>query len=74
MMPSAEFIRKGKELAVPFDFKFREIDDVLSLNNSKFDVCVDDSYHFELNIKVTKGTDSATPYLEYTYNLTMMAD
>jgi hypothetical protein len=66
-------MKKGKGLALPIDFKFREIGDVLSLNNSKFDVCVDDSYHFELKIKVTKGTDRATPYLEHTYNLTMMA-
>jgi hypothetical protein len=63
----------GNELALPINFTFRDIDHALSLNNSKFDVCVDHIYHIELKIKATKGTDRATPYLEHTYNLAMRA-
>jgi hypothetical protein len=64
----------GNELPLSINFTFRDIDDALSLNNSKFDVCVDHIYHFEPVIKATKDTDWATPNIEYTYNLTMRAD
>jgi hypothetical protein len=64
----------GNELTLPINFAFCDIDDVLSLNNSKFDVCVDHIYHIELKIKATKDTDWATPNIEYTYNLAMSAD
>ena len=57
----------GNELALPINFTFRDIDDVLSLNNSKFDVCVDHIYHIEPTIKATKDTDKATPNIEYTH-------
>ena len=46
----------GNELALPINFAFRDIDDALSLNNSKFDVCVDHIYHIEPVIKATKDT------------------
>ena len=64
----------GNELPLSINFTFRDIDDALSLNNSKFDVCVDHIYHIELVIKATIDTDWATPSIEYTYNLAMRTD
>lgn len=63
-------LRKGKELALPIIITFRDIviDDILSLNNSKPDVCVD---HIEPAIVATKDTDRTTSYLDHTYNLAM---
>ena len=43
----------SKKLARSFDFTFRYIDDVLSLNNSRFGDFVDRIYHIELEIKDT---------------------
>lgn len=43
---------------------FRYIDDVLSLNNSKFDECVDRIYHFELEIMDTTDTSKSALYLD----------
>ena len=45
--------QKGKKTTLSFDFTFRYIDDVLSLNNSKF---VDWIYRIELEIKDTSYT------------------
>ena len=57
----AEFIQNilksdDKKLAKRFDLTFRYIDDVLSLNNSKFSDSIDLIYPNELDIKAT--TDS----------------
>ena len=49
--------KNGKELARSFNFTFRYIDDVLSLNNSRFGDFVDRIYHIELEIKDTTDTD-----------------
>ena len=46
--------KNGKELARSFNFTFRYIDDVLSLNNSRFGDFVDRIYHIELEIKDTR--------------------
>ena len=47
-----EFLRKKeKKLAVSFNFTFRYIDDVISLNNSKFSDYVERIYPIELEIK-----------------------
>ena len=49
--------RKEKKLAQSFGFTFRFIDDVLSLNNSKFGDYVDLIYPIELEIKDTTETE-----------------
>ena len=46
-----------KKLARSFNFTFRYIDDVLSLNNSRFGGFVDRVYLIELEIKNTTDTD-----------------
>ena len=62
----ADFIQgllkeNGKKLARSFNFTFRYIDDVLSLNNSRIGDFVDRLYPIELEIKDTTDTDrSAT--------------
>ena len=55
---------KYKKLAISFNFSFRYIDDVLSLNNSKFDDYVERIYHFELEIKDTTDTVKYVSYLD----------
>ena len=53
-----------KKLARSFNFKFRYIYDVLSLNNSRFGDFVDRIYPIELEIKDTTDTDRSASYLE----------
>jgi hypothetical protein len=58
-------LRKNeKKLSRSFNFKFRYIDDVLSLNNSKFADFVDRIYPTELEIKDTTDTDRSASYLD----------
>ena len=52
-----------KNLARSFNFTFRYIDDVLSLNNSRFGDFVDRIYPIELEIKDTTDTDRSASYL-----------
>jgi hypothetical protein len=47
------------------------MDDVLSLNNSRFDDFVDRIYPIELEIKDTTDTDRSASYLTYTSKLTV---
>jgi hypothetical protein len=54
---------EGK-LARSFNFTFRYIDDVLSLNNSRFGDFVDRIYPIELEIKDTTHTDRSASYLD----------
>jgi hypothetical protein len=56
--------KNGKKLARSFNFTFRYIDDVLSLNNSRFGDCVDRIYSIELEIKDTTDTDRSDSYLD----------
>jgi hypothetical protein len=49
--------KNEKKLARSFNFTFRYIDDVLSLNNSRIDDFVDRIYPIELEIKDTTYTD-----------------
>jgi hypothetical protein len=56
--------KNKKKLARSFHFTFRYIDDVLSLNNSRFGNCVDRIYLIELEIKDTIDTDRSASYLE----------
>ena len=50
--------KNEKKLARSFNFSFRYIDDVLSLNNSRFGDFVDRIYLIELEIKDTTCTDA----------------
>jgi len=56
--------KNEKKLARSFNFTFRYIDDVLSLNNSMFGNFVDRIYPIELEIKDTTDTDRSASYLD----------
>ena len=56
--------KKEKKLAQSFNFTFRYIDDVLSLNNSKFGDLRDLIYPVELEIKDTTDTLKSASYLD----------
>ena len=56
--------KNEKKLARSFNFTFRYIDDVLSLNNSRFGDFVDRIYPIELEIKNTTDTDRSASYLD----------
>ena len=59
------FLKKNeKKLAQSFNFTFCYLDDVLSLNNSRFDDFVDPIYPIELEIKETTDTDRSASYLD----------
>ena len=53
-----------KKLSRSFNFTFRYIDDILSLNNSRFGDFVDRIYPIELKIKDTTDTDRYASYLD----------
>ena len=55
---------KRKEASRSFNFTFRYIDDVLSINNSRFGDFVDRIYPIELEIKDTIDTDRSASYLD----------
>ena len=59
-------ITKEKKLGRSFNFTFRYIDDILSLNNSRFGDFVDRIYPTELEIMDTTDTDRSrsASYLE----------
>jgi hypothetical protein len=60
-----ELLKKNeKKLTRSFNFTIRYIDDVLSLNNSRFCDFVDSIYHIELEIKNTTDTDRSASYLD----------
>ena len=56
--------KKDKKLTISFNFTFRYIDDVLSLNNLKFDDNVERIYPIELDIKDTTDTIKSASYLD----------
>ena len=56
--------KNEKKLARSFNFTFRYIDDVLSLNNCRFGDFVDRNYTIELEIKDTTDTDRSASYLD----------
>ena len=71
----AEFIQglvqKGeKKLAQSFNFTFRYIDDVLSLNNNRFSDHLHLIYPSELEIKDTTDTDKSASYLDLFLEMT----
>ena len=53
-----------KRLAQPFNFTYRYIDDVLSLNNSKITEFIDVIYPCELDIKDTTESSISASYLD----------
>ena len=59
-----DFMKNEKNLARSFNFTFRYIDDVLSLNNSRFGDSVDRIYPIELEIKDTTYIDRSASYLD----------
>jgi hypothetical protein len=56
--------KNEKRLARSFHLTFRYIDDVLSLNNSRFGDFVDRIYPIELEIKDTTDTDRSDSYFD----------
>ena len=56
--------KNGKKLARSFNFTFHYIDDVLSLNNSRFGDFVDRIYRIELEINDATDTDISASYLD----------
>jgi len=56
--------KNEKKIAWSFNFTFRYIDDVLSLNNSRFSDFVDRIYPIELEIKDTTDTNRSASYLD----------
>ena len=71
----AEFIQglvqKGeKKLAQSFNFTFRYIDDVLSLNNNRFSDHLHLIYPSALEIKDTTDTDKSASYLDLFLEMT----
>lgn len=65
----AEFLeglvqKKDRKLAQAFNFSFRYIDDVLSLNNPRFNDYLHLIYPSELEIKDTTDTPSSASYLD----------
>ena len=56
--------KKKKHLAKSFNFTFRYIDDVLSLNNPHFSECLHLIYPSELEIKDTTDTRRSASYLD----------
>ena len=56
--------KNEKKLAWSFNFTFRDIDDVFSLNNSKLGDSVDRIYPTDLEIKDTTYTDRSPSYFD----------
>ena len=59
------FLKKNeKKLAWTFNFTFRYIDDVISLNNFRFGDFVDRIYPIELELKYITSADRSASYLD----------
>ena len=56
--------KNEKKLSRSLNFTFQYIDDVLSLNNSRFGDFVDRIYPIELEIKDTRDTNRSASYLD----------
>jgi hypothetical protein len=61
--------KNEKKLARSFNFTFRDIDDVLSLNNFRFGDFVDRIYPIELEIKDTTDTDISASYIDLHFEI-----
>ena len=65
----AEFIQSllstdKKQLASRFNFTYRYIDDVLSINNTEFEIYLGQMYPVELEIKDTTESNTSASYLD----------
>ena len=58
-----------KKVAQFFNFTFRYINDVLSINNSRFGDFVDRIYTTELEIRDTTDADRSASYLEIHFEI-----
>jgi hypothetical protein len=56
--------KSERKVTRSFNYTFRYIDDVLSLNNSRLGDIVDRIYPIELEIKDTTDTDRSASYLD----------
>ena len=56
--------KNKKKLAQSFNFKFRCMDDALSLNNSRFGEFINWIYPIKLEVKDTTDTDRSASYLD----------
>jgi hypothetical protein len=56
--------KNGKKLSGSFNFTFRYIDDVISLNNFRFGDFIDRIYPIQLEIKYITDTDRSASYLD----------
>jgi hypothetical protein len=75
----AEFLQKlvkDKKIheARAFNFTYRYIDDVLSINNSRFAEFIPLIYPPELEVKETTDTASSASFWTYTSNLTTVVN
>ena len=61
--------KNEKKLSRSFNFTFRYIDDVLSLNNYRFGDFVDCIYPIDLEIKDTTDTDRSASYLDLHFEI-----
>jgi hypothetical protein len=61
--------KNEKKLARTFNFTIRYIDDVLSLNNSRFGGFVDRIYPIDLEIKDITYTDISAAYLDLHFQI-----
>ena len=58
------FLTQGKQLASRFNFTYRYIDDVLSINNPEFENYLGQMYPVELEIKDTTESNTSASYLD----------
>ena len=63
------FKKNEKKLTLSFNFTFRYIYDVLSLDNSRFGDFIDRIYPIELEIKDTTDTDTSASYLDLHFEI-----
>ena len=69
----AEFIQSllstgRKQLAFQFNFTYRYIDDVLSINNPEFENYLGQMYAVEIEIKYTTESTTSASYLDLLIN------
>ena len=61
----ADFIQtRKKELKSQFNLTYRYFDDVLSINNPEFEICLGQMYPAELEIKDTTESTTSASYLD----------
>jgi len=71
-IPVWQFRKGEKKLAQSFNYTFRYIDDVLSLNNKNFSNFLHLIYPVERVVKDTTYSPNSASYLTFTLNMTLM--